>query len=380
MRGILWLGMDVHKESVTIAVFEGQASKPREVVRLPNDPQKLRRFLSRLAEQGEIRSCYEASGAGYVLKRAMQRWGFACEVIAPSKIPQRPGQRRKTDRYDATELGRLYRAGELVVVRVPEEVEERVRDVVRCRDRIQKEILQSRHCVLKLLNRRGLVFREAKSHWTKVHWKWLHGLLVSKELSPEDQVALSEYLGLLEFKISRRDVLDRWIEEKALEPYYQEQVAALRCFRGIETHGAMVLVSEIGDFNRFGSADQLMSYLGLTPSEHSSGERHRRGSITKTGNSRCRHVLVQAGWAYAKAPRVGPKLKKRQEGAPEPVIAHAWKAQQRLNTVWKRLYARRGANIAVVAVARELVGFIWAVMRQIEVPQAEQGEVISAAA
>ncbi|HEX5724034.1 MAG TPA: IS110 family transposase [Longimicrobiaceae bacterium] len=356
--------MDVHKDSITIAVYVGQAEKPREVVRLANEPAKLRRYVGRLAEQGEIRACYEASGAGFVLERSMREWGYACAVIAPSLIPQRAGVRRKHDRYDACALGRLYRSGELVEVRVPSAAEERVRDVVRCRARFQKEILQSRHSILKFLARRDLVYREGKHHWTKRHWEWLRALLRPGVLAAEDHLVLSEYIALLEFKLSRRDELDRWIEAQALEPYYQERVAALRCFRGLDTHAAMVLASEIGDFRRFARAEQLMSYLGLIPSEHSSGERHRRGSITKAGNSHCRHALVQAAWSYCHPPRLGAALQRRQQGASAQVAAHAWKAQQRLHKLWKRVSLRRGAKIAVVAVARELVGFIWAVMRE----------------
>lgn len=375
MHQIIWLGMDVHKDSITIAVYVGAAERPKEITRLPNDPVKLRRFLARQAEQGEIRACYEASGAGFVIQRSMKEWGYACQVIAPSLIPQRPGKHRKHDRYDATELGQQYRAGQLVVVRVPSEAEERVRDVVRCRERFQKEILQTRHSVLKFLARRDRVYREGKN-WTKRHWEWLRRLLRPGELAAEDHLVLSEYIGLLEYKIGRRDELDRWIEDQALKPYYRERVAALKCFRGFDVHGGMVMASEIGDFRRFGKPEALMSFVGLIPRENSSGERHRRGSITKAGNSHCRHVLVQAAWSYCRPPTVGAALKKRQQGASATLVAHSWKAQHRLHKVWKRVSARRGSNIAVVAVARELVGFIWAAMQEVELStEAQQEEV-----
>lgn len=371
MERIFWVGMDVHKEEVTLAVFEGGAQAAGEVVQLPNDLRRLHRYLSRWADRGQIRACYEASGAGYVLERAMRRWGYGCEVIAPSLIPQRPGHRRKHDRYDATELARLYRAGALVVVQVPTEAQERVRDVVRCRERFQQEILQTRHSILKFLRRRDRVFRDGK-HWTKRHWGWLQGLLKPGELAAEDHLVLSEYMGLLKFKLDRREELDRWIEEQAVAPYYQARVERLRCFRGIDTHAAMVLVSEIGDWSRFARAEQLMSWLGLVPSERSSGDRERRGSITKAGNSRCRHVLVQAAWNHQHAPRVSAALRKRQREQDPAVIAHAWKAQQRLHKLWRRISYKRGKNIAAVAMARELVGFLWAVMREVKVGVAEQ--------
>jgi len=365
MSQILWLGMDVHKNTISIAVF-GSGPQPLEEVQLPNEPRRLKRFLDRWAKDGELRCCYEASGAGYVIQRAMREWGYACEVIAPSLIPQRRGNRRKHDRYDARELGLNYRAGALVPVRVPSEAEEQIRDVVRLRGRIQKEILQSRHCVLKFLARRGLVFVEGKHHWTKRHWSWLRALLQPGKLSREDHLVLSELIELLDYKISKRDKLDAKIEEYALEPYYRERVQAVECLRGFQKQGAMVLVSEIGDFRRFAKADQFMSFVGLIPSEDSSGERQRRGSITKAGNSRCRHVLIQAAWTYARLPRIGPGIKQRQEGAPESIVAHSWKAQQRLHDVFRRVSARRGKNIAVVAVARELAGFVWAVMCEVE--------------
>ncbi|HYJ78865.1 MAG TPA: IS110 family transposase [Longimicrobiaceae bacterium] len=381
MQGIFWVGMDVHKDTVTIAVFEGSAQGAREVVQLPNDTRRLHRYLGRLGDRGEIRACYEASGAGYVLERAMRRWGYGCDVIAPSLIPQRPGHRRKHDRYDAMELARLYRAGALVVVQVPTEAQERVRDVVRCRERFQQEILQTRHSILKFLRRRDRVFREGK-HWTKRHWGWLQGLLKPGELAAEDHLVLSEYMGLLKFKLDRREELDRWIEEQALAPYYQVRVSRLRCFRGIDTHAAMVLVSEIGDWSRFARAEQLMSWLGLVPSERSSGDRERRGSITKAGNSRCRHVLVQAAWNHQHPPRVSAALRKRQVEQDPEVIAHAWKAQQRLYKLWGRISYKRGKHIAAVAMARELVGFLWAVMREMdaEVPVQDQATELAAAA
>jgi transposase len=365
----IWIGMDVHKDSVMAAVFEGRRSEPEVVQQLPNEPRKLRRFFERWAKRGEIRSCYEASGAGYVLHRDITEWGHACEVIAPSLIPVRPGERRKNDRRDAVQLARLYRAGELTPIRIPSAEEERVRDLVRCRQCFQREILRSRHYVTKFLARRGFVYREG-SNWTQRHWTWLHALLRDGGLEAADRVAFGEYLALLEYKISRREDLDTQIEKLALSPHYKPAVERLGCFRGISTIAAMTLLTEIGDWRRFERPGQLMAYLGLVPSEHSSGERHRRGPITKAGNSRCRHVLVQAAWSYRAPPRVGAALKRRQQGQPPDVIAHSWKAQHRLNKTYHRIAARKSSHIAVVAVARELVGFLWAVMQDLEHEQA----------
>lgn len=363
---IIWLGLDVHKDSITAAVFTGLASEPEAVERLSADPTKLRRFVERLLQRGEVRACYEASGAGYVLHRRLTEWGVHCDVIAPSLIPVRPGDRRKHDKRDAVTLGRHYRAGHLAPIHVPTEAEERVRDLVRCRETFQREILASRHYVLKFLSRRGRVFT-AGSHWTRRHRTWLEALLRDDDLAPEDRHVLGEYLALLDYKIGRRDELDRQIEKIAFSEPYRTAVGYIRCFRGLDTLAAMTLVTEIGDWRRFATAGQLMAYLGLVPSEHSSGDSHRRGPIKKSGNSRCRHVLVQAAWHYRHRPALGKELKRRQQGQPPHVVAHAWKAQHRLFKTYHRLAHRRpSAQIAAVAVARELVGFLWSVLHELE--------------
>jgi transposase len=358
--------MDVHKESITFAVLPADAAAPTRVDKLSNDPLKLKRYLDRLAANAEIRACYEASGAGYVLQRALRDWGYSCEVIAPSMIPTMPGHQRKHDKHDAAQLARLYRAGELKVVRIPSEAEERVRDLVRCRETFQRETLKSRHYVLKFLARRGFVYREG-TNWSSRHFVWLKQLAsANSPLKCEDLAVYREYLALLEYKLARRDDLDRQIEQLALTPALAQAVAVLQCFRGLKVHGAMVLATELVDWQRFETAGQLMTYLGLVPREHSTGGRERRGSITKAGNRHCRHVLVQAAWSYRHKPRVGEALKKRQQGQPARVITHAWKAQHRLHHLFQHLSYRKAPQIAAVAVARELAGFLWAVMRELE--------------
>ena len=361
----LYVGLDVHKDSITAAVFEGMASEPTSVDRLPSDFRKLRRYFERLRSRGPVNACYEASGAGYVLHRTLTDWGVHCEVIAPSLTPVRPGQQRKHDRRDALSLARFYRAGELTPVRIPTEREEQVRDMVRCRETFQREILRSRHYVLKFLARRGFIFRGG-GNWTRRHRRWLEEVLREGELSPEDRIVFGEYLSLLDYKIQRRDDLDQRIEQLALSPAYCEVVGRLKCFRGIETLAAMTLATEIGDWRRFQSPRHLMAYLGLVPSEHSSGDHQSLGPITKAGNSRCRHVLVQAAWKYRHRPAVGKEIRLRQRGQPPHVIAHAWKAQHRLYKVFHRIAFRKRSQIAAVAVARELVGFLWAAMMDLE--------------
>lgn len=365
-RSILYLGLDVHKESVTVAVLPADAAAPTRVEKLANDLGKLKRFMDRLSETAELRACYEASGAGYVLQRAMREWDYACEVIAPSLIPTKPGTQRKHDKHDAVQLARLYRAGELTPVRIPTEAEERVRDLVRCRDTFQREVLKSRHYILKFLARRGFIFREG-TNWGTKHFVWLRQLAsANSPLAPEDAMVYREYLALLEYKLARRDDLDRTIEELALTPALAAAVGYLQCFRGIKVHSAMVLACELVDWRRFSRPGQLMAYLGLVSREHSTGDRERRGSITKAGNRHCRHVLVQAAWSYRHKPKVSAALKSRQKGQPARVITHAWKAQHRLHKLYTHLAYRKQPQIAAVAVARELVGFLWAVMRELE--------------
>jgi transposase len=369
-RSIIDLGMDVHKDSITIAVLEGGAKTPDRLDRIPNDLAKLRKYVDRVAERGEIRSCYEASSAGYVVHRAMREWGYRCDVIAPSLIPKRPGVQRKHDKRDATELARLHRAGELTAVRVPTEAEERVRDVVRCRETFQREVLRSRHYILKFLARRGFVYRDG-TNWKTAHLLWLQqlGSETSSPLSPADRLVFREYLALLDYKLARREALDREIARLAELPEIKPAVGRLQCFRGIGLHSAMVLATEIGDWRRFERAGQLAAYLGLVARESSSGSTERRGSITKAGNRFCRHVLIEAAWHYHYRPNLSREIKARQVGQPAAVVASAWKAQQRLHKRFNHLAYRKDRRTAVVAVARELVGFLWAAMQ--DVPAAE---------
>ena len=364
-RSILRLGLDVHKETVVSAVLPDDAPTPRQIDTVPHDLARLKRYLDRLARDGaEIRCVYEASGSGYVLQRAIEGWGYHCDVCAPSLTPKRPGHQRKHNRYDAKELARYYRSGDLVLITSPTEAEERTRDLVRCRTNFQRELHRARQYVLKFCTRRGLRYAPAgtkKCHWTKGHRTWLHALRTSAALAAEDHAVLGEYLALMAYAEGRRDALDAQLEALVLAPALQGAVTTLGAFRGIEFHAGLVLGTEIRAWRRFAKGTQLMAYVGLVPREDSSAEEHR-GSITKMGNSHCRHVLVQAAWAYRHPPRVGQALKARQAGVDPQVIALSWKAQHRLHALYKRLAVKRGAKIAVVAVARELVGFLWGAM------------------
>jgi transposase len=358
LKGTQFVGIDLHQDSVTLAVLPEGAAECSQVQTLLNEPGRLRRFFQRVLKGGPVRACYEAGGCGYVLQRALTSWDVPCEVVAPSLIPRRSGDRIKTDRRDAEKLARFYRAGELTAVHVPTEEEERTRSLIRCRWALTREILASRHYVLKLLQLRGHRFPGGRN-WSQAFWTWLRHLA----LEGEDVLTLGVYIELLEHKLALRQRVDERLERIAREPRWREVVGRLRCLRGIETLSALTLASEIADARRFASARHLMAYLGLNVCEYSSGGSERRGGITKAGNSHCRHVLVEAAWHYRHPPRLRAGLAERMEGQPEAVRLHALRAQRRLHRRFKTLEDRMASTKAVVAVARELVGFVWALMR-----------------
>ena len=367
--GIVFVGLDVHKEFVTCAPLAsdaaGDAAPSTATDEIPFDLPKLRRYLDRLAAGGAaVRCVYEASGGGYVLQRAIAAWGHHCDVCAPSLTPQRPGHRRKHNRYDARQLARYYRSGELVLIRIPTAHEEQLREVVRCRTTFQRTLHRARQQVLKWCTRHGQRFVPVGTrgcHWTGAHRAWLERLRAAPERSAGERLVLGELLALMEYAEGRRDALDRELRTLLLDPALRPAVATLTAFRGLEAVAALVLGTEIVDWRRFTKGSQPMAYVGLVPREHSSAKDHR-GSITKMGNSHCRHVLVQAAWAYRHPPKLGRALRARQAGADPRVVALSWKAQHRLHRLYRHVAAKRGSKVAVVAVARELTGFLWAAM------------------
>jgi transposase len=309
----------------------------------------------------DVLCCYEAGPGGYALQRQMQAVGVRCQVVAPSLIPVKPGERVKTDRRDARKLANLLRAGLLTEVHPPTVEEEAVRDLCRCREDAKEDLLRSRHRLVKMLLRRGTVWVAGKRAWTKAHHEWLRGLRF--EL-PADRAVFEDYLLAIEQIEERIARLDAKLEALSQEEPYREPVGWLRCFRGIDTVTAMTLVAELHDFRRFHSARELMAYLGLVPSEHSSGGGRRRGSITKAGNCHVRRVLVETAWHYRHAPALSKKYRRRRRGQPTWVLALADRAQQRLHRRYVRLSARgKPHNKVAVAIARELVGFIWVALR-----------------
>jgi transposase len=303
----LWVGLDVHKESISVGVLEGTRSEGRPVVTIANEPMQIRRLFSRLAKEGEVRACYEAGSCGYEVYRQLAAMGIACDVVAPGLIPVRVGDRVKTDRRDAEKLGRLLRAGELTSIRVPTGAEEALRDLMRCREDAREDLLRHRHQVLKFLLRHGRVFRDTH-HWTQAHWVWMRGQRFDQPLA---QTVFTEYLSTLEKTLARIATLDQLISQQAQNEPYAAMVGRLRCLRGIDTLSAMVLIAEICDFTRFEHPRELMAYLGLVPSERSSGSKQRRGGITKTGNSHARRIFVEAAWHYRHRPARSIKMKAR---------------------------------------------------------------------
>ena len=353
-----FVGIDLHQDTVTLAVLPASAAACQDPVTMENDPAKIHRFLVKVAARGPLACCYEAGGCGYVLQRRLEAWGIRCEIVAPSLIPKKPGDRRKTDKRDAAKLARLYRAGDLTPIHVPTETEERIRGLVRCREALSREILASRHYVLKLLQMRGVRW-EKKAKWTPAYWAWLREL----QLEGEDQFTFDTYLALLTQKIEIRRDVDARIERLSQDEPYQQPVARLRSLKGVDTLTAMVIVTEIGDIRRFETPRKLMGYLGLNVSEFSSGTKERRGGITKTGNNHCRRVLVEAAWHYRHPPRESRALRSRREGLKPKVVEHARRAERRLHKRFRALAERMVSTKAAVAVARELVGFMWAMMR-----------------
>jgi transposase len=309
---------------------------------------------------GPTRVAYEAGPTGFTLARALETAGIECVIAAPGKI-ERPAQDRvKTDRRDAERLVRLLMVGGLHPVRVPSNEEEALRDLVRAREAVRGDLMRARHRLGKLLLRHDIAFDGPGSTWTQAHRAWLARLDLGDR---GGQVTLLDYLGAIDALLVRRDALERAIDELVPGSPWAPTIARLRCLGGIDTLSAVGLCAEIGDFERFDHAGQLMSYLGVVPSEDSSGERRRQGAITKSGSRHARRLLVEAAWHYRRPPAKGVALRRRQEGQPPHVIALSWKAQQRLYRTWRRLDTERGKRRTIVAVAaaRELAGFCWAI-------------------
>jgi transposase len=352
-----WAGLDVHRASVVAATMDRESGELR-VRRLPGETSEVVAFCAGLP--GPTRVAYEAGPTGFGLARALSAVGVGCVIAAPGKIERPSSDRVKTDQRDAERLLRLLMIDGLHAVRVPSTQEEALRDLVRAREDIRGDLMRARHRMSKLLLRHDVRFDGTAAAWTTHHRRWLGAVDLGDRGA---QITLRDYLGAIDALIVRRDTLEAAIGELVPGSPWADTIGRLRCLRGIDTLSAVGLCAEVGDWQRFARAGHVMSYLGLVPSEDSTGQTRRQGAITKTGSGHGRRLLVEAAWHYRRAPRKGDALRRRQAGQSAHVLAISWQAQQRLHRTWQRLDAERGKRrtIVSVAVARELAGFCWAV-------------------
>jgi transposase len=359
MRKIAYVGVDYHVNTLSIAVLiEGEKCFLSNII-FKNDDKMVHKYLKKLSKDYELRVCYEASSCGYVFQRKLRTWGYHCDVIAPSLIPKKPGDRRKNDFRDARNLAQLYRDGSLTVVKPPSEEEESVRGLIRCRMALKEAAKRAKLQINTFLLAHDLHWE--KSKWTGKHRQWLSKTNFSDSCV---QTVFTEFRGHLEYLETRISHLDSQIEEIGRSEIYGPSVKKLRAFKGIGTLAAMLLIAEITDFRRFASPRALMAFLGLIPSEDSTGEKRRGGPITKTGNPRCRTQLIESVQQCTKRPVISKVMKSNLA----EVDAHSANiAINCMNRLYKRFWslANKGKSrqVAITAIAREFVGFIWAMMQ-----------------
>lgn len=373
MSKVRFLGLDVHADTIAVAVAEPNG-EVRSLGIIANRFESIRRVIRKLGPANQLRACYEAGPTGYVLYWQLTALGVACEVVAPTLVPTKAGDRVKTDRRDAAKLARCYRAGDLTPVWVPDPAHEALRDLVRTREDAKQDQQRARQRLGKFLLRHGWRPPEAiKRNWTNKHMDWIKRQVRFEQLAL--QATFLDYVHEVEHAADRLQRLEKAIDEAlaGAPAIIQEVVQALQALRGIAKIAAVSIVSEVGSFSRFSNAPPLMSYSGMVSSEHSSGSRIQRGGITKTGNAHLRRVIVEAAWAYQHKPWIGGWLAKRQQGLDEETKAIAWKAQWRLCTRYKKM-AARGKNKPqiVTAIGRELLGFIWAIAIRVEARHGQQ--------
>jgi transposase len=362
----LFVGLDVHKDSIALAHAQGQSTDPPVFVgaigtRQADIDQMVRRLESKTPT---LVFAYEAGPTGYGLHRYLTGRGFECRVVAPSLIPKRPGDKVKTDRRDAVELARLLRSGDLTGVYVPSIEDEAIRDLSRARDAARLTMKSAKVRLKAFLLRLGRHY-EGRADWTEAHRRYLAKVVCP---TPAQQIVFQESIRAVDEQVDRVKRLEA--ELLACTPTWRLQpvVAALQALRGVQWLVALTVVAELGDLTRFDNPRQLAAFVGLNPSEHSSGARRRLGGITKTGNSRARRALIEAAWAYRYPAKVSEHIQKRIDGLPKPIQDIGWKAQVRLCKRYRRLTARgKHANVAVTAIARELLAFMWAIAKEVSV-------------
>lgn len=365
---IKYVGLDVHKETIAVAVADSDDGEVRYFGQISNTPQSIKKLVSQLRKGGtQLSFCYEAGPCGYGIHRQLGDLGWECLVVAPSLIPKKAGDRVKTDRRDALSLARLHRAKELTAVWVPDGAQEALRDLTRAREDMKHLQSQAKQRLLALLLRHGRRY-DGKSRWTQAHYRWLEEVKFGQAMQ---QIVFQEYVDTVCTLSKRLEALDGHLQRAAGESVFWPVIEALMALRGVNLLTAAIIVAEMGDLKRFASAPQLMAYLGVVPSEHSSGPKQTRGGITKTGNGHVRRVLVEAAWTYRHPARKTAVLQRRAERTPQLVQEIAWKAQKRLCSRYRTLEARGKLKVQVcTAIARELAGFIWAIGQVVPQPAA----------
>jgi transposase len=359
---IIYVGLDVHKDTIAVALAEaGKRGEVREHGKVVNTPAALKTLVTKLARNGwSLRFCYEAGPCGYGIQRQLSEAGHECIVVAPSLIPRKAGERIKTDRRDAINLAKLHRAGELSPVWVPDPAHEAIRDLVRARLAAVRTVRQARQQLSGFLLRHG--HRYNRPAWTLMHRRWLAGLSFEHAAH---YIVLEDCIAAVEAATARRDRLEAHIEAALPEWSLTPVVKALQALRGLALVAAATLLAELGDITRFANPRQFMAYLGLVPSEHSSGSTRRQGGITKAGNGAARRMLIEAAWSYRFPARIGRDLLLRQEKLSTPIRDIAWKAQERLCRRYRKLaHAGKIKTVITAAIARELSGFVWAIAKQ----------------
>jgi len=368
MKKVRFLGLDVHAETIAVAIAEPDG-EVRSLGTIPNREESIRKLVKKLGPAEQLQACYEAGPTGYVLYWQLTSLGVKCEVVAPTLVPIKAGDRVKTDRRDATKLARSYRAGDLTAVWVPDEAHEALRDLVRAREAAKQDQLRARHRLSKFLLRQGRRAPAGVKPWTEKYMEWVRQQVEFEQ--PAQEYVRLDYLHEVEHADERVRRLEEAIGEavKQAPAPMREVIQALQALRGIAQVSAVTMVSELGQISRFARARQLMGYSGMVASEHSTGRRVQRGAITKTGNAHLRRVVTEAAWAYRHRPAIGATLRRRQQGVSEEVKEIAWKAQHRLHQRYRSL-AAAGKNQPklVTAIGRELLGFVWAIGVQVEHP------------
>ena len=353
-----YIGMDVHKEFVQMAVFEERGEEPVYERRLKNDTNLLVNEVKAFNKKGITETAYEAGCLGYVIQRAMEKSGITCHVLPANKVAKNRRDRIKTDKRDARLIGRELRSKSIRPISVPDAADEAVRDLLRCREDISEDSRRAKQRLLKFLIRHGYIFTEGKTKWTERHWRWMDKITFNYE---HEQSVYEEYrsqIWALEERLAR---LEQQIVEIAESSRYKAKVSRLRAFKGIDYIIALSVICEIGDFRRFANAKSFMSYLGFVPSENSSGGRRNQGKITKAGNGHLRRLLIEGAWSYTRSARTGKRLELRRKDCSANMIETADRALHRLHKKYVKLvFSGKHTNLAVTAVARELAGFIWA--------------------